>query len=95
LPRVPSGATPSNNSSLSLNLSAICATSDCGAPLSTGIPPSPRKNQPHGGAKSVCLPIQDARTPKTYAAASMKGKSQFDVWGAAMKTHFLKAVASP
>ena len=52
-------------------------------------------NHPHGAMNSVCLPNQDKRTRMTYAVANMNGKSQLDVWGAAISTNLLWADASP
>ncbi len=50
---------------------------------------------PNGGRKSVCFPIHEMRTPSAAATASVKGRSQFDVWGAATTTAFGTSGAAP
>ncbi len=51
-----------------------------------GKPPSARITGPNGGANNVCLPIQCTRSSYTKVMASITGKSQFDVCGAANST---------
>ena len=60
-----------------------------------GMPPSHLKKVPFGPSNKVCLPIQRTGTSYTNAIASMKGMSQFEVWGATMKMNFRAAGQSP
>jgi hypothetical protein len=53
---------------------------------STGMPPSQRMSQPNGARKSSRLPSHRGRMPSTYETASMYGRSQFVVCGAAITT---------
>ncbi len=42
---------------------------------------------PAGPRNNDLLPSHEIRTPLTRASARVNGKSQFDVWGAAIITH--------
>lgn len=62
---------------------------------STGTPPSCFISVPNGGRKRDFFPIHEMRTPRTAATASVKGRSQLEVCGAATTTAFFTAGAVP
>ena len=57
-----------------------------GLSRSTGMPPSARNTGAIGPQNISRLPSHTGRSPLAQAMASISGKSQFEVWGAATRT---------
>jgi hypothetical protein len=92
---VPSGEITRTIFILLFIASIDCSTTLLDFDLSMGMPPSRRKNRPKGQRNMPDLPIQHGFILKESKMARQMGKSQLEVWGAAMTTYLSWLGACP
>src|SRR5262245_16422945 len=93
--RVPSGATTTQSGAPAANSAATRSAKPSAECRSTGMPPTPRMSSPNGKRNSVCLAMKRTRSPSAHLAARPNQKSQFEVWGATISTHWAMSGKSP